>query len=186
MKKIIYVLGLAFLGACQNNQTQKKSEITATPNGMEGIQSNLPDNKVQSSSSNLAFNPEHGKPGHRCDLAVGAPLNGSANQVQQTPSITTDSVTVKPMSNPVIKADPSESIKPASQTNSKSNPAHGEPGHRCDVAVGAPLNSKAATVKVNQLAAPIVNSAKKNNAKLNPAHGEPGHRCDVAVGAPLS
>lgn len=34
------------------------------------------------------------------------------------------------------------------------NPAHGQPGHRCDIAVGAPLNSAPAqqgqSVQVNQ------------------------------------
>jgi hypothetical protein len=27
-----------------------------------------------------ALNPEHGKPGHRCDIAVGAPLNSKPKQ----------------------------------------------------------------------------------------------------------
>lgn len=50
------------------------------------------------------------------------------------------------------------------------NPPHGEPGHRCDIAVGQPLNS-----------APV----QQTNANVNPPHGQPGHRCDLAVGAPL-
>ena len=50
------------------------------------------------------------------------------------------------------------------------NPKHGEPGHRCDIAVGAPLNSK---------------SDKKTTGKTNPPHGQPGHRCDLPVGAAL-
>lgn len=54
------------------------------------------------------------------------------------------------------------------------NPAHGQPGHRCDIAVGAPLTS------------PSSNSSMLNSdTMLNPAHGQPGHRCDIAVGAPL-
>lgn len=51
------------------------------------------------------------------------------------------------------------------------NPAHGAPGHRCDIAVGQPLDSK-----------PV----PQNNANINPPHGQPGHRCDIAVGAPLT
>lgn len=50
------------------------------------------------------------------------------------------------------------------------NPAHGQPGHRCDIAVGQPLNSK---------------PEKKVSGNMNPAHGQPGHRCDLPVGAPL-
>ena len=50
------------------------------------------------------------------------------------------------------------------------NPKHGEPGHRCDIAVGAPLNSK---------------NDKKTTENINPPHGQPGHRCDLPVGAAL-
>src|SRR5690606_6869366 len=52
------------------------------------------------------------------------------------------------------------------------NPPHGQPGHRCDIAVGAPLGG---------------NSMLNNDASvtLNPPHGQVGHRCDIAVGAPL-
>lgn len=52
------------------------------------------------------------------------------------------------------------------------NPPHGAPGHRCDLKVGEPLNSK-----------PEIKATKQN---LNPPHGQPGHRCDIAVGAPLN
>jgi hypothetical protein len=52
------------------------------------------------------------------------------------------------------------------------NPPHGTPGHRCELKVGEPLNSKPEAVV--------------NNSGLNPAHGQPGHRCDIAVGAPLN
>ena len=52
------------------------------------------------------------------------------------------------------------------------NPPHGYPGHRCDLKVGEPLNSKP--------------EAKTTKQALNPAHGQPGHRCDIAVGAPLN
>lgn len=51
------------------------------------------------------------------------------------------------------------------------NPAHGQPGHRCDIAVGQPLNSQ---------------PKQETNANVNPPHGQPGHRCDLAVGAPLN
>ncbi|MBL0306843.1 MAG: hypothetical protein IPQ25_12675 [Chitinophagaceae bacterium] len=81
------------------------------------------------------------------------------------------------------------------------NPAHGQPGHRCDIQVGAPLDSKPtqATVNTNPQpatitstpspAAPVLNTNTAPGATaagLNPAHGQPGHRCDIAVGAPLN
>lgn len=80
------------------------------------------------------------------------------------------------------------------------NPAHGEPNHRCDISVGAPLSSPvskanaAATPQVQTVAAPVMSTAPvptpipagTGTAKLNPAHGEPGHDCAKQVGAPLN
>lgn len=107
------------------------------------------------------LNPAHGQPGHRCDIAVGAPLS---------------SVPAK------------STIPPASSAGL--NPAHGKPGHRCDIAVGAPLNSapaKNAAAANNAISNPVSsNSTTTSSLKVNPAHGQPGHRCDIAVGAPLN
>ncbi len=76
------------------------------------------------------MNPAHGQPGHRCDIAVGAPLNSPAGKSATSP------VT----SNPAVTS----TITPtAVKTAPGMNPAHGQPGHRCDIAVGAPLNSPA-------------------------------------------
>lgn len=74
------------------------------------------------------------------------------------------------------------------------NPAHGQPGHRCDIAVGAPLNSAPAVAgqpkAVQAVSAPATTvpapaMPANPNAKLNPAHGQPGHDCAIPVGAPL-
>ncbi|UFH35914.1 hypothetical protein [Flavobacterium acetivorans] len=85
------------------------------------------------------------------------------------------------------------------------NPAHGQPGHRCDIPVGAPLNSKAAAPTTSNTAAtttgqvsqqinvqqpvPALLSTSTADAEtpegMNPPHGKDGHRCDIAVGAPL-
>lgn len=71
------------------------------------------------------------------------------------------------------------------------NPAHGEPGHRCDISVGAPLNSPPGNTAALQQTvmptpaptpAPVANPM---NLAVNPAHGEPGHSCAIAVGAPF-
>jgi hypothetical protein len=83
------------------------------------------------------LNPEHGKPGHRCDIAVGAPLNSPK---QATPAINTN--TTPTMAPSIVNTSPQINTTPAKQTvPAGMNPAHGEPGHRCDIAVGAPLNS---------------------------------------------
>lgn len=71
------------------------------------------------------------------------------------------------------------------------NPAHGLPGHRCDIPVGADL-SQASNVQmqqsntgVNPNVSPVrVNSSTATPAK-NPPHGQPGHDCTKPVGADL-
>ena len=91
---------------------------------------------LQKASGNLALNPQHGQPGHRCDIAVGAPLNSPAgNNAVQQPAITT---TIPPANNtaPINVTPPV-----TGSASSNLNPQHGQPGHRCDIAVGAPLNS---------------------------------------------
>nr|WP_315198486.1 hypothetical protein [uncultured Flavobacterium sp.] len=76
------------------------------------------------------------------------------------------------------------------------NPAHGQPNHRCDIPVGAPLNSPvngtAATQQPNQVQPQVQTITQSATAKtvtpkgMNPPHGQPNHRCDIAVGAPLN
>jgi len=128
------------------------------------------------------LNPAHGQPGHRCDIAVGVPLDSKplpANTVpvqvpiaatQATPAITAQSIVQK--------------VAPGM------NPAHGQPNHRCDIAVGAPLNSKPVTTAVSNSKSPVAVSVTPPPVKvapgMNPSHGQPGHRCDIAVGAPLN
>ena len=81
------------------------------------------------------------------------------------------------------------------------NPAHGQPGHRCDIAVGASLSSpptaakpQVQTVTSNSTPAPTISSSpaistpsalSSGSGKLNPPHGQPGHDCAVEVGKPL-
>lgn len=69
------------------------------------------------------------------------------------------------------------------------NPAHGEPGHRCDIPVGAPLTQAAptqVTANPQPVSLPQATAAAKPSGPLNPKHGEPGHRCDIPVGSPLN
>lgn len=111
--------------------------------------------------------------------AIVAPVitDTNANKVQTVPSMATPAtITSKPVS------------------TSGLNPAHGQPGHRCDISVGAPLDSKpvqttiqpqatTAATPVTTLPAGVQPPA---GTGLNPAHGQPNHRCDIAVGAPLN
>ena len=84
-------------------------------------------------------------------------------------------------------------------TGQRLNPAHGEPGHDCAVAVGAPLGGSSAGTAPKPAATPKLNAPATINptpvaapsqqgavaSGLNPAHGEPGHDCAIPVGAPL-
>jgi hypothetical protein len=85
------------------------------------------------------------------------------------------------------------------------NPPHGQPNHRCDISVGAPLNappgnttaapSKSApasatevpktTYTTSESPAVLNNTPTKTAQGMNPPHGQEGHRCEVAVGAAL-
>jgi hypothetical protein len=85
------------------------------------------------------MNPPHGQPGHRCDIAVGAPLN--SKPIQKTQPQTTQVVTTKPAEQPVMKINPNDGSTTVTSTSTAPgmNPPHGQEGHRCDIAVGAPL-----------------------------------------------
>ena len=83
---------------------------------------------------------------------------------------------------------PTAAPQPAT-TAAGMNPPHGQPGHDCAIAVGAPLNSKPNTAPqpVSPVGAPTLTVPPVSNTApgLNPPHGQPGHDCAVAVGAPL-
>ena len=156
--------------------------------------------------SNEGINPAHGQPGHRCDIAVGAPLNSAPTKGQTTTTQPGQTIQVNPNQKNVVTTTVAAPVK----VGKGMNPSHGQPGHRCDIPVGAPLNSpvtkpvaaapqggtveKTFTVSppANNAAVPALLSTENANAKtvttaegMNPIHGQPGHRCDIAVGAPL-
>lgn len=81
------------------------------------------------------MNPPHGQPGHRCDIAVGAPLNSKPAAQPAAPATATTPV--------AAPAPPPVTVQKAAPvaTAPGMNPPHGQPGHRCDISVGAPLNS---------------------------------------------
>lgn len=150
-------------------------------------------------SDNKGLNPAHGQPGHRCDIAVGAPLNSAPTQGQ---TANAQPVQVNAGQPQVVTT----TVAPAKVAKGM-NPAHGQPGHRCDIAVGAPLNSAPAKQPATNTAQSgsvsqnfTVTPPAANNAVpallsteapvataegMNPPHGQTGHRCDIAVGAPL-
>jgi len=157
-------------------------------------------------TSAAGLNPAHGQPGHRCDLAVGAPLNSAPAPTTTTSTTAANNATVAQQ--PVITTSSPTVVTSPAKTAPGMNPAHGQPGHRCDIAVGEPLNSKPATTSPTQTTRPTVTTTPMVNTPtlgnttpvitspstttaavapgMNPAHGQPGHRCEIAVGAPLN
>ena len=178
-------------------------QMPAIPNNTVGTaQTNMPQS-VPTGTTAAGMNPEHGKPGHKCEIAVGAPLNSAPVKTAIAPATITQPTTI---SQPAI-------TQPAKTITAKGmNPAHGEPGHRCDISVGAPLNSaptnlaKPAAVNGASNITPMPTATQNSSivpalqntsistpaktasaftGKINPAHGQPGHDCKVSVGQPL-
>lgn len=90
-----------------------------------------------STSGKPALNPEHGQPYHRCEIAVGAPIDSAPTQ-QSAPAPQPNASVLSPYT--TSPATPSPAPVQALGPKPAVNPAHGEPHHRCDLAVGAPLS----------------------------------------------
>jgi hypothetical protein len=95
--------------------------------------------------------------------------------------------------------NPNNAVANGGQVAAGMNPAHGQPSHRCDIPVGAPLNSPPASTAnkpvVQQQNQPVPTSSSVTTSTpvattptpegMNPPHGQTNHRCDIAVGAAL-
>lgn len=93
-----------------------------------------------------------------------------------------------------IDATPTESEVETNEnpkTTASVNPPHGQPGHRCDIPVGANLDQASTTTMQqtnNNTVSPNVSPVRVNNNATptkNPPHGQPGHDCTKPVGADL-
>lgn len=137
-------------------------------------------------------------------------------QTQESQSIVQPNTSETITSVPATAASNEPVVVNATATPPKLNPPHGEPYHRCDIAVGSPLNgaapAKPAATAIRTGAAPTLeNAARLNNPqanepqannptaptvtnanasgtppKLNPPHGQPFHKCEIPVGSPLN
>ena len=73
---------------------------------------------------------------------------------------------------------------PGSSETPDVNPPHGQPGHRCDMPVGASLTeSNSSSQQQEMTSSPI--RIKGDKPTKNPPHGEPYHDCSIPVGADL-
>lgn len=134
------ILFLTFLVSCDGN-SDNKEQIAAPSVLPSSTNPTLPgtNDSLATSNQGVTLNPQHGEPGHRCDIAVGAPLNAAATTSTIQPNVPTvaPAVTTAAANTDTKKVTPNSTPATAAL-----NPKHGEPGHRCDIAVGAPLNSK--------------------------------------------
>ncbi|MBW6535069.1 MAG: hypothetical protein K0B11_08670 [Mariniphaga sp.] len=134
----------------QNSPTSPETPVTTTTETT--IQPTTGQNTQE-----VMLNPPHGEPFHRCDIPVGAPLNSQpANTTGQTTSnpptastpVTTNTAP-RATNNPTaptlenaMRMNPSQARSTTatpSGTKPQLNPPHGQPWHRCDIAVGSPL-----------------------------------------------
>jgi len=128
-----------FFVSC-DSESDNKEQLVA-PSGLPTTTDpTLPANidSAAAFKAGVALNPQHGQPGHRCDIAVGAPLNAPVTNIQPNVSATPPATSSSTTTNTNVQ----KALPQANTSTTALNPKHGEPGHRCDIAVGAPLNSK--------------------------------------------
>lgn len=121
------LLLVGFVTSCSNGLEEGSSSSSTPATTPSTI--TVPQQPQQTAAAgSVQLNPPHGQPGHRCDIKVGEPLTGTAPAT----------ITTQPQQQPMgtVVNPPTQGAAAAGK-----NPAHGQPGHRCDIAVGAPLNS---------------------------------------------
>jgi len=64
------------------------------------------------------------------------------------------------------------------------NPPHGEPGHRCDMPVGASLSGASSNNTQQEMTTSPIR-VRQDKPTKNPPHGEPYHDCSIPVGGDL-
>ena len=141
-------------------------------------------------------------------LLAGLALNSCKNEQETKESTPTAVIPFTEVGNKMRNEAAAKGATPTNTTATNTpivatakgmNPPHGQAGHRCDIPVGAPLNSPAASAQPNskvtttpQMTVTPTNSATATTTPttptpegMNPPHGQEGHRCDIAVGAAL-
>ena len=178
MKNIFSLLVLASLSLVSCKKAELSDDPVTTAEPERTIESVMPpgatatgtqSNSVMNTSNNYStttttpaaatpvatapgMNPPHGQPGHRCEIAVGAPLNsapkaapaattapaGKMTQPVTISSATTTPGTVTSNGATITTVNNNAPATPV-VTAPGMNPPHGQEGHVCSVAVGAPL-----------------------------------------------
>lgn len=158
MYKIIPValVILLTLNACQSTEEENSELNTANTTAAPVVSPpppapvkpaaviSTPSPAAPIAAQGVLLNPPHGQPGHSCDIEVGKPLpqGGTKTTMVQTPPPVPVQNQLPVMQNPQpmkIAPQGNPNVLP-NTTKGAVNPPHGQPGHRCEIAVGAPLN----------------------------------------------
>ena len=123
--------------AIQNQQIQQPQQGVVSQTAAHPPFSDVEFKKMQDDAQKrgVQLNPAHGQPGHRCDIYVGQPIDAKPVPALTKGAATTTAPTPAPQTVSVGTPQPVKTLPGM-------NPPHGEPGHRCDITVGQPLNSK--------------------------------------------
>jgi len=151
MKKLTIIALVAAFGfvSCKDSNKEANAATTETAAPVTATESHEGHDHSHAGHNHgnevaQGMNPPHGEPGHRCDIAVGAPLNSEPAQsnINATPA---NNGGQGFLGSGDAQATPAQPAGGQSQfvttpgMQGKPNPAHGQPGHRCDIQVGEPL-----------------------------------------------
>jgi hypothetical protein len=155
MKYTIIVISVLSILLISCTHSPKEPSYTRT---QEQVPSNVPapavsqntsadstDGSIQQPESDaptaeIILNPPHGEPGHSCDIPVGSPLNALADNPVREVRNTSLAPTIENAARMGSPNRRQSSPAPASSGTARLNPPHGQPGHRCEIPVGSPLN----------------------------------------------
>lgn len=130
----------------------------------------------QAVATATGMNPPHGQPNHRCDIAVGAPLNSPPGKTAPAqPAMTINPAQMKQQGTRMTPATSTPALLNPGQavaTAPGMNPPHGQAGHRCDIAVGAPLNSPVKAAETKTEATPKMDITVSDPVKAEPKKAE--------------
>lgn len=169
---VLFLLGSSlFFTSCKKTEEapaskEQKTETTAKETPTKNDVSSITTTPAPAANQTATpagqppkLNPPHGQPFHRCEIAVGAPLDGSALAQGATPA-------------PVQQNAPKSFFKTV-QSEQQAN------------ATQPVATAPTSQVKPTSTPAPTTAKADGPRPKNNPPHGQPHHRCDIKVGDPL-
>lgn len=157
MRSIYLIAAVVFFASC--NTSNSSNEASQVPVNLPAPAAVNPTNQTNpgptgdsmkvvdplpASEVSDKLNPPHGQPGHLCEIPVGSPLPKSAaaaapsNAPAPNPTITT---LPAPVTIPAGNIKATQPAAAPANGSVKLNPPHGQPGHDCTVAVGAPLKN---------------------------------------------